>query len=239
MIVMPDISPAPGSRRAGLRTDAARNRGQIVASARRAFAVEGLDVALGTIAREAGVGAATLYRRFPQRADLVQECMADRMAAYVTAARAALADPDPWNGFVSYLTAACRMQAEDRGVTDLLTRSFPTARSLEGQRRIAHAALRDVIVRAQEQGSLRRDVGVDDIPLLLMANAGVVTATFGHAPDAWRRVLGITLDGLRAAGNTPLPPPPTRRQLLRALVRASRQPTSGTATSTKDGACDK
>jgi hypothetical protein len=82
-------------------------------------------------------------------------------------------------------------------------------------------------------------VGVDDIPLLLMANAGVVTATFGHAPDAWRRVLGITLDGLRAVANTPLPPPPTRRQLLRALVRASRKTASNKITSIEDSAGDK
>jgi hypothetical protein len=66
-------------------------------------------------------------------------------------------------------------------------------------------------------------VTVDDIPLLLLANAGIVRATFGTAPDAWRRVLGITIDGLRADGGTPLPPAPTRQQLLRSLVRASRR----------------
>jgi AcrR family transcriptional regulator len=206
-----------------LRCDAARNRQSIVDTARRYFASDGLDVPLDSIARRAGVGGATLYRRFPRRDDLVEACMADRMVAYLNAVREALADPDPWQGFVSYLTTACAMQAGDRGVNDLLTRTFPTSRRLEGLRRRAHASLRELMERAQRQGALRGDVTVDDIPLLLLANAGIVRTTFGTAPDAWRRALGITIDGLRSEGRTPLPPAPTRRQLLRSLVRASRR----------------
>jgi AcrR family transcriptional regulator len=206
-----------------LRKDAARNRQQIVETARRAFATDGLDVAMDAIAKDAGVGAATLYRRFPCRGDLVEACMADRMEAYLVAAQTALADPDPWEGFVSYLTAACAMQAADRGVNDLLTRSFPSSRRLEGPRRRAYQAVREIMARAQAQGQLRGDVSVDDIPLLLIANAGIVQATFGVAPDAWRRVLGITIDGLRTDGQTLLSPAPPRRQLLRALVRATRR----------------
>jgi AcrR family transcriptional regulator len=227
--------PAAAEPGCGLRADAARNRDLILDSARRVFAEHGLDVAMGTIAKQAGVGAATLYRRFPRRDDLVSECMADRMAAYVAASEAALADPDPWQGFVGYLTAACAMQADDRGVTDLLTRSFPATRSLEDQRRKAHAALSEVVERAQAQGTLRADVGVDDLPLLLMANAGIVAATSVDAPEAWRRVLGITLDGLRAPGASPLATAPTQRQLLRALLRAGRRPsTAATHGSTSD-----
>jgi AcrR family transcriptional regulator len=215
-------SPAPSGQ--GLRKDAARNRQSIVDTARRSFAVEGLDVAMDSIAKEAGVGGATLYRRFPRRDDLVEACMSDRMDAYLTAVDEALDDPDPWHGFVDYLTTACAMQAADRGVNDLLTRTFPTSRRLEGRRRRAHVALHELMSRAQRHGELRGDVTVDDVPLLLLANAGIVRATFGTAPDAWRRVLGITIDGLRAEGRTPLPPAPTRRQLLRSLVRASRRP---------------
>jgi AcrR family transcriptional regulator len=207
-----------------LRRDAARNRQSIVDTARRSFAVQGLDVPMDSIAKEAGVGGGTLYRRFPRRDDLVEACMSDRMDAYLTAVREALDDPDPWHGFVGYLTTACAMQAADRGVSDLLTRTFPTSHRLEARRRRAHVALHELMDRAQRHGELRQDVTVDDIPLLLLANAGIVRATFGTAPDAWRRVLGITIDGLRAEDPTPLPPAPTRRQLLRSLVRASRRP---------------
>jgi AcrR family transcriptional regulator len=219
------------TRSVGLRADAARNRQQIVESARKAFAEAGLDVAMETIARKAGVGTATLYRRFPRRDDLVEACMADRMVAYVAAAKAALADPDPWGGFVGFLTVACEMQANDRGVNDLLIRSLPSSPSLEGPRRVASLAMQKVMKRAQVLGKLRRDVGIDDIPLLLMANAGVVLATFGAAPDAWRRVLGITVDGLRAEASTTLSAAPTHHQLERAMaqvVRASRHSSSTT-----------
>ena len=206
-----------------LRSDAARNRRQIVESARRAFAAEGLDVALDSIARRAGVGTATLYRRFPTREHLVEACMADRMQAHLAAAETAAADPDPWRGIVGYLTAVCAMQAEDQAVNELLTRSFPTSRRLEAPRRRAYSALQSLIARAQAEGTLRADVSVDDLPLLLFANAGVVRATHGTAPDAWRRVLGITIDGLRADAASPLAPAPSRRQLLRSLVRSARK----------------
>ena len=233
LAVMPKIKPS-GSPVAELRVDAVRNRGQIVESARKAFAAEGLDVAMVAIAKDACVGPATLYRRFPRRDDLVEACMADRMEAYAAAAGAARGNPDPWDGFVSYLTAACAMQAADRGVNDLLTRSFPSAPSLEGQRRAAYEAVSEVMAAAQAAGRLRSDVHVDDVPLLLMANAGVVQATFGAAPDAWRRVLAITVDGLRAETATPLPPGPSRRQLLRAMIRVTR--TARRARSTDQGA---
>jgi AcrR family transcriptional regulator len=221
-VVVPYRFAAP--RQHALRQDAARNRDQIVDTARRAFATEGLDVAMDTIAKEAGVGAATLYRRFPSRDELVEACMADRMEAYLVAVRGALASLDPWQGFVSYLTTACAMQADDRGVNDLLTRSFPSSRRLEGPRRQAYEGVRELMGRAQEQGTLRGDVTVDDVSLLLLANAGIVATTFGVAPDAWRRVLGITLDGLRTEGQSPLPAAPTHRQVLRALVRVTRRP---------------
>lgn len=179
---------------------------------------------MDSIAKKAGVGAATLYRRFPCRDDLVEACMADRMETYLVMVNEALSNPDPWDGFATYLTTACAMQADDRGVNELLTRSFPSSRRLEAPRRRAYEALGELMARAQAQRTLRADVTVDDIPLLLLANAGIVQATFGVAPDAWRRVLGITLDGLRGEGQTALPAAPTHRQVLRALVRARRRP---------------
>jgi AcrR family transcriptional regulator len=177
---------------------------------------------MGHIARQAGVGVATLHRRFPKRSELIEACMATRMEEHLTAANAALSHPDPWEGFAHYLRVACGMQAGDLGVNDMLVRSFPPNSRMERHRRAAYEAVEQVMVRAQRQGQLRPDVTVDDVPLLLMANAGVVRATYGTRGDPWRRVLELTLDGLRVGEHTPLSPAPPRYQVLRALVRASR-----------------
>ncbi|MFD0891150.1 helix-turn-helix domain-containing protein, partial [Streptosporangium algeriense] len=78
--------------RPALRADAARNRERVTAAARRMFAERGLDVPFEDIARQAGVGVATLYRRFPTREDLVAAAYEDGMTAYADAVAAALDD---------------------------------------------------------------------------------------------------------------------------------------------------
>src|SRR3546814_12602905 len=97
-----------------LRADAARNREAIVEAARAVFAEQGLDAPLDEIAKRAGTGTATLYRRFPTRADLVAAVFAETMAAHVEAVEAALGDDDPWNGFASLIRAAAASQHETR-----------------------------------------------------------------------------------------------------------------------------
>jgi AcrR family transcriptional regulator len=82
-----------------LRTDAERNRSRILAAAQRVFGEQGLDAPLTDVARGAGVGIDTLYRRFPTREALITDAFAEKMAAYAKAVDAALADPDPWHGF--------------------------------------------------------------------------------------------------------------------------------------------
>jgi AcrR family transcriptional regulator len=91
--------PAPRPADGGLRVDAERNRQRIIAAARQAFADLGLEVPMEDIARRAGVGVGTLYRRYPTRGDLIAAAFETKMTAYAEAARQALADPDPWRGF--------------------------------------------------------------------------------------------------------------------------------------------
>src|SRR5947208_5644140 len=86
-----------------LRADAVRNREAIVEAARAVFAEQGLDAPLDEIAKRAGTGNATLYRRFPTRGDLVSAVFADRMAEHLAAVEVGLADVDPWRCFTSYI----------------------------------------------------------------------------------------------------------------------------------------
>ncbi|SDL37846.1 transcriptional regulator, TetR family [Nocardioides sp. YR527] len=204
-----------------MRADAERNRERVLAAARDLFAEQGLDASTNEIARRAGVGVATLFRRFPTRDDLVGAVFADRMSAYVTATDEALADPDPWHGFCGYIERVCRMQADDRGFADVLTLTFPTANALEDDRNRAAEALGVLLDRAKESGQLRQDFTHQDVPLILMANAGVVTATRNAAPDAWKRLVGFLIQAFAAEAAQPLPEPPTPRQMYRALMRLS------------------
>lgn len=202
-----------------MRADAERNRERVLDAARELFAEQGLDASTNEIARRAGVGVATLFRRFPTRDDLVGAAFADRMAAYVAATDEALADPDPWRGFCGYIERVCRMQADDRGFADVLTLTFPTAKALEDDRNRAAEALGVLLDRAKASGRLRQDFAHQDVPLILMANAGVVTATRNAAPDAWKRLVGFLIQAFAAEAAHPLPEPPTPRQMYRALMR--------------------
>jgi AcrR family transcriptional regulator len=205
--------------RTGLRADAARNRDAIVAAARVLFAEQGLGAPLDEIARRAGVGNATLYRRFPAREQLVEAALLAPMADYLAAAEEGLADPDPWAGFRDYLLRLFQLQARDRGLADLLVTTVDTSDGqLEELRGQALAATRALIARAQEAGELRPDFRHQDLPLLLMANAGLAQRTSAAAPDSWRRVAAFVLDGLRATAATPAPPAPTERAVLRVMA---------------------
>ena len=204
-----------------MRADAERNRERVLDAAREVFAEQGLDASTNEIARRAGVGVATLFRRFPTRDDLVGAVFADKMAAYLAAAEEALAQPDAWDGFCGYIERVCRMQADDRGFADVLTLTFPTAKGLEAERDRAAHALTELIESAKATGRLRKDFVHQDVPLILMANAGVVTATRDAAPDAWSRLVGYLLQALAAEVTAPLPKPPTKRQMFRVLMRLS------------------
>jgi AcrR family transcriptional regulator len=181
-----------------LRADAERNRERILAAAQEVFAEWGLNAALEKIARRAGVGIGTVYRRFPTRANLIAASFERRMAEYAAAVRHALESPDPWAGFCWLVNKTCAMQAADAGLKDLLTMRFPTASSAEELRRRALDDLEQLIGRAKNQGALRSDFVSADVPMLLFANAGVVTATRDDAPDTWRRFTAYMIDAFRS-----------------------------------------
>ncbi|GLI00533.1 TetR/AcrR family transcriptional regulator [Phytohabitans aurantiacus] len=206
---------------AGLRVDAERNRQRVVAAAREAFAELGIEVPMEEIARRAGVGVGTLYRRFPTRADLIAAAFEAKMRAQAEAARQAVEDPDPWRAFCSYVEQMCAMQAGDRGFTTVLTMTFPTAKRFEADRERAYADFAALVERAKAAGKLRADFVTEDLPIFLMANAGVLAATADAAPEAWRRLVGYLIQACAAPAAQPLPDAPAPRQLYRALLRAT------------------
>jgi AcrR family transcriptional regulator len=212
----------PDERR--LRADAARNRAAIVAVARDVFAERGLEAPLETIAVRAGVGIATLYRRFPTREKLVAAALVDKVAEYADAARHALADSDPWAGFAGFVERICELQAGDRGLSDLLSMTLSADERVEQLRGTANALLLTVIDRAKAAGTLREDFVAEDLALLLIATSAVMYVTRTDAPGAWRRFVALALDAFRRPGSpTPLPAPPSPAQMARAMTGLARE----------------
>lgn len=209
--------------RGPLRADAERNRQRIVTAARAAFAGHGLDVPMEEIARQAGVGVGTLYRRYPTRADLIAAAFEAKMSAYAETTRHALADPDPWRAFRTHVETICAMQAGDRGFTTVLTMTFPTAKRFEADRDRAFADFSTLVERAKAAGRLRADFSTEDMPMFLMANAGVLASTADAAPGAWRRLVGYLLQACAAQAAQPLPDPPAPRQMYRAMLGITRR----------------
>ncbi|MFJ9197169.1 TetR/AcrR family transcriptional regulator [Streptomyces flaveolus] len=208
------------------RSDAERNRGRIIAAARTVFGRDGLNASMASVAREAEVGIATLFRHFPTKEELVVAVFADRMQGYAQATAEALADPDPWSGFTGYIQEVCAMQAADRGFADILTMTFPAAQALEELRAQAYQGFLELIARAKDSGRLREDFTSRDLVLLLMANSGVLSATGDAAPDAWRRLVAWMIQSFQAPARGPLPEPPEDAALYEAMRRASHGITS-------------
>lgn len=215
----PDGSADGGAQRR-LRVDAERNRAALLCAARDVFARQGLEAPLEEIALRAGVGIATLYRRFPTRGQLVAAALVGKVTQYADAAEQALAVPDPWAGFASYVRRICELQAGDRGLSDLLTMSLPADEHIEELRRLANGRVAELVARAKAAGRLRQDFVVEDLLLLLIAHAAVVHVTHQDAPQAGRRFVALMLD---AFGHTDerssLPAPPSAARMRRAMCR--------------------
>jgi AcrR family transcriptional regulator len=200
-----------------LRADATRNRAAIVEAAREVFADRGLDAPLDDIAQRAGAGSATLYRRFPTRSDLIAAVFAERMAEHLAAVQAGLDDPDPWNGFASYVRTAAAMQTRDRGIADLVTMDVPSAPEIERLR--SEAGLVRLVERARAAGVLRADFTTQDVVVVLMANAGLVERAHGIVTEASDRLIHVMLDGFRSTAATDGPAAPSPHRMRVAMRR--------------------
>lgn len=155
------------------RADAARNAQLLLAAAKELFDEQGPDVALDDVARRAGVGNATLYRNFPTRGDLIVAVYADEVNALCEQGAALLREPAAVEALFTWL---------DSFVVHISTKR---ALALAGTERRSelfdqwHSSMRStaekLLTRAQEEGTVRQVLTVDD--LLALANAAALAAT--------------------------------------------------------------
>ena len=198
-----------------LRRDAEQNLARILLAARDAFAEHGYEASMEQIAAAAGVGVGTLYRRFPNKADLfaaVADAAADRTRQIADEVLEAVSPDEAVFEFVRRcVDAPCCWRATtsrrpwsgggaDRPLRALMPR---IGRLLEASRRA---------------GTVRPDVAVTDLVVLLMSVRGIADLCDDDAPGASRRFLELALDGLRPGGDPPAQPPMSARELGRVLT---------------------
>lgn len=189
-----------------LRSDARDNRDRILDAARELFSADGLDVPMREIARRAGVGPATLYRRFPTKQGLVAEAFAEQLRACRAIVDEGCADPDPWRGLCRVIEKICELHARDRGFTQAFLSTLPGAPDVAG-REYTVRAVAGLADRAKEAGRLRSDFVLDDLILVLMANKGIHAASSTTQVMASRRFAGLVIQAFEACPrHTPLPP---------------------------------
>lgn len=198
---------ATQTARRPLRRDAERNRLLILDSARIVFAQRGLDASLDEIAREAGLGVGTVYRRFPNRGALIDALFVETVERIGRIVDEALAKPRAWDGLAHFMSSMVQLQCRDKGLRDaMLAHRAPEATEELVRDRIT-PALRELVERAQNEGDLRLDLTDTDVAVLGIAALGAAEFTAPADPEVWRRYLALMMNGMRARpnGNTRLP----------------------------------
>jgi AcrR family transcriptional regulator len=194
-------SPAP--RR--LRADAERNRQRILDAARKLFAERGLGVTLNDVAHHAGVGVGTVYRRFPDKKQLIDSLFEQRLEELEGLMKSAVADPDPWHGLTEFMVRALELQAADRGFKEVALGSSDTLARAEQLRERMLPLATKLVERARSAGQLRPDFASPDMPIIQLMIGTVIDAARDVKPDLWRRYLEIFLQGIRAHPSPPQP----------------------------------
>ena len=188
------------------RADALRNRERIVSAAREMFVEFGPDVPLDEIARRAGVGNATLYRHFPDRATLVREVVLSVMSRTTEQAdRAAAEEADPFAALRRFVHRA----ADERigALCPMLSGALDHDHSdLQAGREHLEDAVRGLVEAAQSAGRMRTDVAVGDLMVALSQLTRPLPGTACPNMDRFvHRHLQLFLDGLEAPARSELP----------------------------------
>jgi AcrR family transcriptional regulator len=203
--------PAPAADRP-LRRDAEQNRQRLLDAAADVFAEHGLEASVEEIARTAGVGMGTLYRRFPTKDALISALVQDVLTTMLALAREGSERPGG-TGLEFFLEAASAYQAAHRGcLPRLWNADSEHDLVLEVRRRIDA-----MLAEAKRHGRVRADITSTDVTIVLWAIRGIIETTQGGAPEAWQRHLDIFIAGLRPAAD-PLPDRVLSREKLDKLL---------------------
>jgi AcrR family transcriptional regulator len=185
-----------------LRADAARNVGRILRAARDVYAELGAEAPVEAVARRAGVGERTLYRRFPAKADLVRAALDQSIAEDLTPAmEEARRAEDPLRGLAQLIEAAISLGSREQ---NLLTAAHRAGSLSPDISNALNEALDELVRRGQQAGLVRADLVADDLPRLI-AMLYAVLPTMDSDSDGWRRYVALILDAIAITERKPLP----------------------------------
>ncbi|MEU8488846.1 helix-turn-helix domain-containing protein [Streptomyces sp. NPDC048641] len=182
-----------------LRADAERNRRLIMQTADRMFAQRGSAVTLNEIAREAGIGVGTVYRRFPDLQSLIDALFTERFTTFLDLATAAEQRSDPGQALRHYLLEAARWRAQDRALDVVLAGASIDTKAIAEMRDDLGRHVDGLVARAVAAGAVREDFASADVYAFLYMIGAVVDRTYDVAPDAWRRYAEVVLLGFGLA----------------------------------------
>lgn len=193
-----------------LRADAQRNRDKLLAAATEAFAEEGEDVALETVAARAGVGIGTLYRHFPSRDALIVAAYQQEVDALCAAAAELLATQPADEALRAWAERFADYIATKRAMGDALRSAVASDSALfaDTRERIL-GALRLLLDAGARAGTLRADVAPDDV--MRVINGIWYLPSGPEWRDTVGRMLELVIDGLRYGVADPAQPIPPAR----------------------------
>jgi AcrR family transcriptional regulator len=184
-----------------LRADAARNAERILSAAREVYAELGPGAPMDVIARRAGVGERTLYRRFPTKGELtravIDQSIAENLSPVI---ERALRSRNPLRGLTDLIGAAIALGAREHNVLAAALK----AGSLTDVSAQLDAALEELTRHGQQAGLIRADLVAEDLPRLVAMLYGVLS-TMDPASDGWRRYVALMLDALTTTTPRRLP----------------------------------
>jgi len=189
------IKNADSPRKRGPRKDAERNRERVMEAARRAVAQHGLDASYHHIAALAGVGVGTVYRRYPDRNDLLRAIVLDILVELTNLADKGRNNLDIWAGFSEFFSQLVLRFSQNAGLSDRLAERGGA--SVQKAREGLIFAIERLCERARTDG-LRSEIAWHDI-IYLANGAGARNCAFNIQIDPKQQAVAvdIILAGLR------------------------------------------
>jgi AcrR family transcriptional regulator len=213
--------PGRQETQAPLRADARRNREQIIEAARDLFVRHGPDVPMEEIARTAGVGVGTLYRRFPDREELIKAVSLDNFERLAeVAGRIEAEEPEPSKALMTllYTSLELRLGITMTAISPRASMAVQDSPEIQRNRDKVMTVATRLLHRAQAVGTMRRDIEIGDVVLMLILVARLIPPTDNALSEmVFQRLAMLTMDGLRTTSGSELAGEPLTFQDIEKL----------------------